>query len=188
MTEFDERSTTACDAMSMLWRPVIENHLRLVPPSMIIYRNQTTPYMSRWHLVDRNRSGNVYLHEYHDGDHTEDPHDHPWDSWSYCLKGCYTEEFFSPYLPVEPGLNKTGDRSVVKGDVVSRLASLIHRIAQVEPGTQTLFLTGPYLGRSWGFWKPDGKFQGHNDMSRDETDEHGTVHSYPLEPDDQAQG
>jgi hypothetical protein len=41
------------------------------------------------------------------------------------------------------------------GDVVIRGADVRHAIRSVEPGTISLFITGPKV-REWGFWLDDG--------------------------------
>lgn len=46
---------------------------------------RNTPYMTRINI------GRLYLHIFHRGDADKDPHDHPWDFWTFPLTS-YVEE------------------------------------------------------------------------------------------------
>jgi hypothetical protein len=55
-------------------------------------------YMSRWHVLPKNRWFNIYLHRFTDSDFDRALHDHPWWSWSILLKGFLGETYRrSPY-------------------------------------------------------------------------------------------
>jgi quercetin dioxygenase-like cupin family protein len=115
-------------------------------PDQVIGRGtEDVPYMERWYLMRKQETGpieNLYLHQFLRSDR-EDLHDHPWAWATLVLKGSYTE--WSP------------EGEVVRnaGDYAFKSATDRHAIVSVEPGTVTLFATGPKT-RDWGFHTDDG--------------------------------
>ena len=100
-------------------------------------------YLHRWYVLPRNPWLNVYLHRYFGPDKGTDPHDHPWDSISLCLRGSYVEEL--------QHLGGWVHRVRGPASVVFRKAESLHRIVTVAPGkTWTLFSTR-HKRRKWGF-------------------------------------
>lgn len=125
------------------------------PPDEIIARNGS-PYIMRWYVMRHDPAKgevgpNVYLHRFERSD-SEEPHCHPFDNVSVVLRGAYREETTpAPLsLPLDPGPVLSSWR--FEGDVISREASEIHAIREVDPGTISLFLTGPKV-RDWGFYE-----------------------------------
>jgi quercetin dioxygenase-like cupin family protein len=117
-------------------------------PDQIIGRGEddAAPYMERWFLMRKATGGpveNVYLHRFLRGDGDEHPHDHPWAWTTIILRGGYVEQ------------TSEGEFTRKAGDVAMKAATDVHMITSVEPGTVTLFLTGPKV-RDWGFHTPDG--------------------------------
>lgn len=115
------------------------------PPDFII-GGEADPYLKRWWAIPRERTGNVYLHEFIRSDDDSALHDHPWDSMSVILDGSYIE-----HLP--------GGEAVWRspGHMTRRSAAEAHRVELVrdvatglELPVTTLFLTGPVV-REWGF-------------------------------------
>jgi quercetin dioxygenase-like cupin family protein len=110
------------------------------PPDFVIGEG----YLNRWHIIPRNDFGNVYLHDFGRSDDDRALHDHPWRNVSYVIEGRYIEH--------------TPDGQITRnaGDVVTRLATAMHRI-ELFPGERatTLFFTGPKV-REWGFDCPQG--------------------------------
>ena len=50
-------------------------------------------YLTRWHIIPRNKRFNIYLHKFHESDDTSfGLHDHPWNFFSIVLWGEYVEE------------------------------------------------------------------------------------------------
>lgn len=96
------------------------------------------PYLRRWWLIPRNPIANVYLHEFLRSDDDRALHDHPWPSVSVILRGGYVEH--------------TPDGAFIRlrGDVVARKATALHRVELGSNSCWTLFLTGPRI-RQWGF-------------------------------------
>lgn len=58
------------------------------------------PYLTRWHVLPRNKWLNVYLHRFVHGDDDRALHDHPWHSASLILDGRYIEHT-AEYLPFD---------------------------------------------------------------------------------------
>lgn len=71
-------------------------YARLVPPTKHITLDGINggprrPYLTRWHMIPRNRFFNVYLHAFLHGDDDRALHTHAWNAWSLILDGGYTE-------------------------------------------------------------------------------------------------
>ena len=93
-------------------------------------------YMERWWVIPKNQYFNVYLHRFIGSD-ADVPHDHPWWSLSWILKGEYRE-----HTPDGVFLRETGS-------FTCRPATGLHWIEVNQP-VWTLFITGP-KSRTWGF-------------------------------------
>lgn len=123
------------------------------PPDFEIWDSEEVsqdevPYLLRWWLLPRNPYLNFYLHCFLRSD-KDVPHDHPWWSLSYMLKGHVTER--------RPGHEP---RVLKAGNLVLRSAEFAHQIVVspeilAEGGAWTLFITGPNV-RPWGFHCPKG--------------------------------
>lgn len=119
------------------------------------------PYLKRWYVIPRNSRFNIYLHKFCRSDDDRALHDHPWDFWSFILKGGYTEH--------------TADGAVRRPrfSLAHRKAEHAHRVeldsdcnctekGRVPPGLPcqeipawTLFFTTAKR-RNWGFHCPRG--------------------------------
>ncbi|HET6943344.1 MAG TPA: hypothetical protein VFH89_14405 [Sphingomicrobium sp.] len=115
-------------------------HVIASKPADEVVERRGAPYMERWHLVRAASGllGNLYIHRFVRDD-DEDMHCHPWTSTSFVLRGCYIER------------TDDGPRSWAVGDVIRRNPDMRHAIVKVDPGTITLFATGPKT-RDWGFY------------------------------------
>lgn len=112
------------------------------------------PYLYRWHVTQRNETGNVYLHLQVADDPERPLHDHPWDNMSVLLAGGYDE-----LIQRDPPNGSLRKLPRNKGDVVFRKATEAHRLFLPVDTlyTLTLFTTGPAV-QEWGFWiETDGK-------------------------------
>jgi hypothetical protein len=110
------------------------------PPTKII----GTDYLSRWHIVPRNRLFNVYLHHVTGNDPDVNLHDHPWlFNYSMVLRGEIKEEMPS------------GSRILPTGSLTARMGRAPHRLLLNTADSLTLFITGPKI-RKWGFYTPRG--------------------------------
>jgi hypothetical protein len=102
-------------------------------------------YLTRWHLVPRNRFFNIYLHRFV-GDDDPVLHDHPWWSMSFLLKGMLVEKSHAP----------TWSRDFFQWKRILWLLPVVRRPAFAHSlevwgsPVWTLFLTGPVV-RPWGF-------------------------------------
>jgi hypothetical protein len=136
------------------------------------YRKQASVYPARWYFpviriyggpaggdsgkcyltrillspVIRNRQ--VYLHIFHREDLDRDPHDHPFDFWTFPLNQGYLEDVFDPQ-------RKCFRKQWVKQWRWSfRPATHTHRVLNTETGLWplvTLVVRGKHQ-RPWGFW------------------------------------
>lgn len=103
-------------------------------------------YMQRWFLIPHNRFLNIYLHRI-SGPDEPTPHDHPWCSLSYCLRGLMRESRPQKRL-----------RLIFTKDFIFRLPTTLHYLENVSSVVWTIFITGPKV-REWGFdtftgWEP----------------------------------
>lgn len=110
------------------------------PPVKVIGDN----YLSRWHILPKNRLFNVYLHHVRGDDPDMNLHDHPWlFNFSIVLRGDIEETL--------PG----GMRLLQRGSITARMSRAPHRLALRSPDSLTLFITGPKI-RDWGFYTDSG--------------------------------
>lgn len=126
------------------------------PADLVIGRGSNdVPYMERWFITrsfpERGETFPCfYVHRFSWSDQ-EELHDHPWDNLSIVLRGSYVED------------TPAGQFTRAAGHMVGRSATDTHAIRSVEPGTVTLFMTGPRL-REWGFHTAEGFV--HHDLFR----------------------
>ena len=128
-------------------------------PDQTLWRGEEEhekPYIERWFLSARNVEGmeRDYLHRFMKSD-PDTPHDHPWPSRSWAIKGKARERWWrdgSQAHQVEPNVQR-----LLPGDRVIRPARHAHQI-EVEEGIPfvTLFVTLA-KEREWGFWE-NGQF------------------------------
>lgn len=113
-------------------------------------------YLTRWHIIPRNKRFNIYLHKYTGSDDDRALHDHPWHSISFLIWGCLLE-VTPDVLFVNDGrwLNVTKYKKVKKLLPKYRSAAYAHRLELTSKTAWTLFITGPRV-RSWGFHCPNG--------------------------------
>lgn len=120
-----------------------------------IYGRGNTPYRTDFSI------GSIRLHIFHRGDEDPDPHDHPFDFWTFPLT-TYLEKEYDPDGEIAPRLN------VVKAfRLHRRAAEYRHRVlnrldrkGNIHPGRIiTIFGHGKEY-REWGFWVPDPRRRG----------------------------
>jgi hypothetical protein len=109
------------------------------------------PYLTRYYLFGSDRKwGNIFLHQFHDGDKGDELHNHPW-KWSFglALAGGYLEERRS--------LNDNIELKVVSPGTINFINNKIfHRVDLLEHDAWTLFFAGP-RSKDWGFWNKQTK-------------------------------
>lgn len=119
----------------------------------------------RWHLIPRSRSKylpNAYLHRF-TGDDDRMLHNHPYRSWSLCLKGRLKETFLDPSDrftfregTAERGVSILQEREISPADgIIKRECHLYHRLEVVDGPVWTLFITSPIktINGDWFFLK-----------------------------------
>lgn len=155
MTDVPIQAAPLTEMLKAAAERIIGDHL----PHETIMRggDDPMPFFQRWYIL-RSPSGgkpspNLYVHHFLRSD-MEEPHCHPWANTSYVLKGAIEEDYWpsaasclfedAPVRLVTPA-----------GAARARPASAVHRIVAVEPGTISLFVTGPKV-RDWGFYTDQG--------------------------------
>lgn len=135
-------------------------------------------YLRRWHMY-RGPLSNLYLHLYLGSDPTPCLHDHPWPSFSLCLKGVLRE--------LRNGPGGDGQTATMRPGTVSfRSPRLAHRLELVTAPAITLFLTGPRV-RHWGWHHPRGWIHWQS-AQRIGADGVARVHLPPIHPSDPRPG
>lgn len=108
-------------------------------------------YMTRVKLTPTTRWGGLYLHIFHRGDADPDPHDHPWEFWTFPLVS-----YFEMRMSERPRLEL---HHVEALRLHHRPAGYAHRVlGPVDPAYKriaTLVWHGPGA-RHWGFWVTSG--------------------------------
>jgi hypothetical protein len=128
----------------MTWWPRVQ---RLGP--------ENDPYLTRIMI------GRLYIHIFHRGDADPDPHDHPWDFWTFPLVSYWEERWWSEELSLYGGrahlLPYAWTIRAFRPHWVR--AEHVHRVigrADERPGpVVTIVWRGPKV-REWGFWTEEG--------------------------------
>jgi hypothetical protein len=103
----------------------------------------TQVYLKRWRIIQTPYFG-IYLHKILLPDGDRNPHNHPWDFWSFILKGQYTEEF-----KIARGTHERPN-TWRRGSFHKMWIHNFHRITLLEVPTWTLVFTGKRV-QDWGF-------------------------------------
>ena len=114
------------------------------------------PMMERWRLLQTPWLG-IYVHFIYREDLDPIPHDHPWQFWSFVLRGSYDEHYW-------PDARTFGEweRNTFRRWSFHRFPrAASHRITHVAPKTATLVIVGRKV-RTWGFWCA-GRFTDYRD-------------------------
>lgn len=115
------------------------------------------PYLERYYLGSL-LGVRFQLHRFVSRDGEEHTHNHPW-RWGFALLlcGAYIEE---RAVDTCPGAGPSGclTRNVYRRWFNPVWGNTVHRVAQVAPGTWTLFVRGPDIEfngqrKGWGFFK-----------------------------------
>ena len=136
-----------------------------------------TVYLVRY-IVYKGVFGCIYIHRFMRSD-SQDPHDHPWNFWTYVISGGYHEVFYDRSKPkfkfemkAIPNTNIRGltctefseywSKSInirEPGDFAYRRANDIHQVVvdkprnmdEIEDAPYTICFMKPRI-REWGFW------------------------------------
>lgn len=153
-----------CDPRAAWWEraaafAILTGTFRVIPS-----RDGTQPYLLRCWLtpVVVAEGGEVFesadsilLHHFLKPDDDEALHDHPWGFSTTILAGGYDEALPPIGWSPEQGGPSFDARLVRRsvGDRVDHLATDMHAVARIEPGTWTMVRTGP-KERTWFFHPP----------------------------------
>lgn len=129
--------------------------------------NDDTPYLIR-DILFKSKYGCIYIHRFMRSD-ADDPHDHPWNFYTYVMSGNYAEVFYDKSKPIDNGneFESLWTKVVNKrasGSLAYRRATDIHQVVvdkprnldEMEYAPFTICFIGPRI-RDWGFWSKDGK-------------------------------
>lgn len=133
--------------------------------------NGETVYLVRY-IAYSGMLGCVYIHRFMRSD-ADDPHDHPWDFWTYVISGGYTEIRYdrsSPVVGMEKGdfvFSSLWTRTENKrkpGSFAKIRANDIHQVVvdksrnmdEIEDAPYTICYMKPRI-REWGFWSLEDK-------------------------------
>jgi hypothetical protein len=120
-------------------------------------RDESQVYLRRLRILQTPKFA-IYLHFIFLPDEDRDPHDHPFNFWSFIIRGGYTERLWD----IVPGAYKsTALRPAKKNWGVLSFHKMgqrqAHMISQLIPGTITLVFCGPKTGNGrWGFYTENG--------------------------------
>lgn len=98
---------------------------------------QTGVYVERWYLETPWFS--LRLHHWKHSDDSRHFHDHPWNFYTFILKGGYTD------------CTPNGNERMTAGKLAYREAKHQHTVQVDKGGCWSILLTGPKV-RRWGFW------------------------------------
>lgn len=126
--------------------------------------NKKTVYLVRY-IVFKSNLGCIYIHRFMRSD-VDDPHDHPWNFFTYVISGRYMEAF---YDRKKHQISKKKDKFLAMwtkrinvrkpGSLAYRRATDIHQVivdrpyemSEIELAPFTICIIGPRI-RQWGFW------------------------------------
>lgn len=114
------------------------------------------------YIVFKTRFGHLYIHRFLRSD-IDSPHDHPWNFFTYIVKGSYTEAFYDKKKPTSYSLWSKTKNTRKQGSLAFRNATDVHTVIidkvysleEIDQAPLTLCLIGPRK-REWGFWNHDG--------------------------------
>ena len=131
----------------------------------------TTVYLARF-IVFQSKYCCLYIHRFMRSD-ADDPHDHPWNFFTYVISGGYKEAFYDrskTIIGTDTRLAKEGktyfkdlwDKIIntrLPGSIAYRRATDVHQVildrdyemSEIKQAPFTVCLIGPRL-REWGFW------------------------------------
>jgi hypothetical protein len=124
-------------------------YIKANPPTTSLYYNDGTVYCDAWITSLQPK---IMIHKFYGPDRDGYPHDHEFDTVSFCIDGQMTEEYrigtSGPLLR----------RTIRAGDVVFRGVDLIHSLPVGEGETATtVYIEGPPQKEEWYFYTPSGK-------------------------------
>lgn len=134
------------------------------------------PYLFRWHVTPRTRTGgNCYLHVQVSSDPERPLHTHPWPNMSVIE----SEHGYHELIDNSPPFGPVHMERRAKGQTIIRQPHVAHRLVLPEgvPYVMTMFFTGVATGKGWGFWI-GSKLYPHSECLRD-LGNNRSVFTYP---------
>lgn len=142
-------------------------------------------YLVRY-IVYKGRFGNIFIHRFLRSD-ADDPHDHPWDFWSYILHKGYVEArydrskpligmdietlgldgkpkapilWYSEFWSRKDNVRKPGDLTFIRANDIHKVMVDKNRtIEEIKDAPYTICYMKPRI-REWGFWPLEMKGSG----------------------------
>lgn len=114
-------------------------------------RDQDYTYLRRLRIVQTPWFA-FLLHFIFVPDLDQDPHDHPWNFWSFVVRGGYTERFFE--FVHDRNFSHFRKRHL-RWSLHRMRVEHAHQIDGISPRTCTLLFVGRRQ-RDWGFWMSEG--------------------------------
>lgn len=114
-------------------------------------------YMRRFILSDRSFGG-LFVHVFYRSDEDPDCHCHPWNFFTFVLRGGYQDETWE-YSPLEQPMYQVAYQKTMKAGAFGvRRAEHMHRVRLLDPSrrTWTFVVRGPKR-REWYFYTPQGR-------------------------------
>lgn len=124
-------------------------------------------YLRRLRVLQTPRFA-IYLHFIYLPDEDRDPHDHPFNFWSFVVRGGYSERLWRIGSIPKPWQART--KTWRAGSLHRMGIDQSHMIDSLLPGTITLVLAGRKQ-KDWGFWTQHG-YVSWRDYNRAKYDEH----------------
>lgn len=123
-------------------------YIKANPPTTSLHYNNGEKYCDAWIT---SLDPKVVIHKFYGRDRDGFPHDHQFDTVSFCIDGSMTEEYRYGDGPVLR-------RTIRDGDIVFRSVNLIHQLPVLEGETATtIYVEGPLQKQDWFFYTPAGK-------------------------------
>lgn len=134
-------------------------HITGGPSGKTVYLVRYMPIQSKYFCF--------YIHRFMRSD-ADDPHDHPWNFFTYVISGGYKEVFYDKTKPqsyegyfTDLWTEKVNVRK--PGSIAYRKATDVHKVvvdkerdlSEIDQAPFTVCLIGPRI-REWGFWNQDG--------------------------------
>lgn len=129
----------------------------------IMGNNNQDVFLVRY-IVFKSKTFSIYIHRFLHSD-ADDPHDHPWDFYTYVVENGYQEYFydlsktiikdneFKSYWSFDINLRKEGSLAFRKATGVHRVVlPRTYTLSKIEQAPLTICLMLKRQ-RNWGYWK-----------------------------------
>ena len=106
-------------------------------------------HFKRWAIIET-RYGSLYIHKISKSDEDKDPHDHPWNFWSFVISGGYIEALNNDGL--------TFQGVFPRFSLIKRSSKDFHKIKllDIDNPTWTIVWVGKKTHPLWGYSTANG--------------------------------